>query len=341
MPGFLLLAALFGDGCADDVTASKVDAAVSVDPFLDSGFTNPNDVVPIMDAGTFSPDAFFIDDPQPPYCGEDGKMQSATPVKGTRDCPDDKNREGCPCETPGQQSLCWPGKRLNRNHGVCKDGMTTCQPGFEFGHRWGPCVGYELPVEGATEGADACLCFSSGHWELANLVPCIAQDADKRYYVYSSRPDGNGSYLCDGLTTTPPPPPTADWTTSTLKVDCGGRFELCYTIKAGDIENPQSGDCTLVRACITTWYARPGSEQKLPNLKGWTANDRTCAARFVEQGGYGEMSVLGKSTECEAVDDGNGRPFVFKRASYCPPNCGERPDAEECKHCSASGAGDF
>jgi hypothetical protein len=339
--GLVVLACAVG-ACSDKTTS--VDAlerqdAAAADPFSDSGFTNP-DLVSVPDAGSLSPDAFFIDDPEPPYCGEDGKMRQPAPIGGTRACPEDKNREGCPCTTPGQQALCWPGQRLNRNHGVCRDGMTTCQVGFEFGHTWGRCEGYVLPVEEAMEGPNACRCFSSGLWSIANLVPCIAQDVDEKYYVYSSH-EGADGYVCEGLTMTPPPVPAADWTSSTLKVDCGGRFELCYTIKAGDVASPQPGDCVLSRSCVTTWYARAGSEQKLPNLKAWSATDQACAQRFVDRGGYGEMSVLGTSTECEAVDDGQGRPYVFKRASYCSPRCAEMPDNEECRHCSASGAGDF
>lgn len=337
--GVLMLA--IASGCASDSPVKRRSDAADNDPFRDSGFTNP-DLVPVPDASSLSPDAFFVNDPQPPYCGEDGKMQPPSAVSGTRDCPDDKNREGCPCTTPGQKALCWPGKRINRNHGVCRDGMTRCEMGQEFGNRWGPCVGYTLPVEGATEGSPACRCFSSGTWKLDNLVPCIAQDASKKFYVYSSKPtDGAAGYQCDGLTATPPPAPKDDWTTSSLKVDCGGRFELCYTIKAGDVSMPQNSDCVLTRKCIDVWYARPGADQTLPNLPGWTATDQTCAQKFVEKGGYGEMSVLGKSTECEAVDDGQGRPYVFKRASYCPPTCADTPNREECKHCSASGAGEF
>jgi hypothetical protein len=219
--------------------------------------------------------------------------------------------------------------------------MTKCIQGFEFGNRWSSCDGYVLPKEDAMEGPDACRCFSAGTWKLDNLVPCIAQDANKKYYVYSSRPGTDDGYACDGLMTTPPPKPTADWTPSTLKVDCAGRFELCYTIKAGDVTSPKPGDCTVVHSCLNIWYARAGSEQKLPNLGGWTAGDQACAQQFVEKGGYGEMSVKGLSSECEPVDDGMGKPYVFKRASYCPPTCGDTPDRPECKSCSASGAGEF
>jgi hypothetical protein len=332
-------------GCADESSMAMHrrtrDAAVEVDdPFKERGFTNP-DLAPSTDGGSLSPDAFFINDPPPPYCGEDGKMRAAQPVSGTLECPDDKNREGCPCSTPGQQALCWPGQRINRSHGVCKDGMTRCIKGTEFGNRWGSCDGYVLPVEGKTEGADACLCFSNGTWKLDNLVPCIAQDAMKRYFVYSSRPSKDTGYVCDGLAMTPPPVPADDWTASSLKVDCGGRFELCYTIKSGDVTKPSADDCVLMRSCVNVWYARAGSDQKLPNLKGWAAADQACAQKFVERGGYGEMSVLGLSSECEAVDDGQGAPYVFKRASYCPPSCAETPDRAECKSCSASGAGEF
>jgi len=330
----------------EQIDSSLIDAA-GLDPLGDGGdFTNPGLVTPI-DAGItyydaeVSADAFFINDPPVPTCDESGKMSPPPDVVGTLECPGDKNREGCECKTPGEVASCWPGQRLNRNHGVCRDGKTTCQEGFEFGNRWGPCEGYALPVDGASQGAPACRCFSNGTWALANLVPCIFQDVDQKYYVYSSRPDGAQGYACDPALSVPPTAPAAGWTPSTLTVDCGGRFKLCYTIKAGRVDAPQADDCVLTQACVETWYPTAGAVQELPELPGWAATDTRCTARFVEQGGYGEMSVRGKSLECDVVDDGKGQPFVFQRASHCPPRCGDSPEDAECKSCAAGGSGEF
>jgi len=170
-----------------------------------------------------NPDAFFITDPPPPYCGPDGGgMAVATPT-GTLQCPSDKNREGCPCPEQGMTAKCWPGRRANRNHGICQDGDTICNDSHEFGLRWGPCEGYVLPVEGALSGPEACGCFSSGKWKLTNLSPCIFHG--DMTYLYSSVLGPNNTLQCGGPFTNSdiPPPPEEDWTESTLDVDCEGQ----------------------------------------------------------------------------------------------------------------------
>jgi hypothetical protein len=299
----------------------------------------------VIDAATsFRSDAFFINDPAPPMCGPDGKMTPAPKLEGSADCPKDKNREGCACPEAGKEAACWPGKRINRNHGICGDGKTRCGQTPEFGLAWGSCQGYVLPKEGALQGPDACLCFSKGKWELSNLVPCIVEDTENNTtYLYSSSPDARGGYSCGSVSVAqlPQTAPTEIWSTSRLNVDCAGQFELCYTLKAGKATVPNANDCTLTRQCFDVWYDEAGRPQNLPDLSGWVAPDTSCAARFKSVGGYGEMSVRGRSEECEAVDDGNGKAYVFERTTYCKPDCNQTPDAEECRDCSVSGAGDF
>lgn len=304
---------------------------------------NPQSII-VMDAGPIADaaptDAFFINDPAPPVCTQDGAMHDPPMIEGSADCPDDKNREGCLCDKPGQKAACWPGKRLNRNHGICKDGVTTCGESTEFGAHWGPCQGYVLPTEGALQGSEACRCFSKGEWALTDLVPCIYDD-DTHVYLYSSHPQPGGGYECTPASASPPPAPSEDWNSSTLTIDCAGQFKLCYTLKAGQVANPNASDCVLMQACVDTWYSTPGKPQTLPNLPGWRATDTACTQRFVEVGGYGEMSVFGKSMECDAVDDGHGRPYIFKRTSYCPPSCTNTPDRAECVGCATGGSGQF
>lgn len=306
---------------------------------------SPDAMTYLIDAATrkFAPDAFFINDPAPPMCGPDGGMSEAPKLDGSVDCPADKNREGCPCPEPGKKAACWPGKRINRDHGICVDGKTTCGQTAEFGTAWGPCEGYVLPKKGALSGPDACRCFSSGKWELSNLVPCIFQDPDGDTYLYSSRPDAEGGYACDpvSLEDLPPSTPSDSWSTSRLNVDCAGQFELCYTLRAGKASDPSSSDCVLMRACVDVWYAEAGKTQSLDDLPGWVAADTQCAERFRTRGGYGEMSVRGKSIECDPVDNGKGDAYVFERTSYCRPDCNETPDAQECRDCSVSGSGKF
>jgi hypothetical protein len=297
----------------------------------------------VIDASTrFKSDAFFINDPAPPMCGPDGKMSPAPKLEGSADCPKDKNREGCECPDPGKEEACWPGKRINRSHGICKDGKTRCGQTPEFGQAWGACEGYVLPKEGALQGSEACRCFSKGKWDLSNLVPCIVDDPeDGATYLYSSRPDSSGGYTCGSVVDLPPAAPSERWSTSRLNVDCAGQFELCYTLKAGKASAPKSDDCTLTRKCFDVWYEKAGKSQDLPDLPGWVATDTKCALRFKSVGGYGEMSVRGKSEECDPVDDGKGNAYVFERTTYCRPDCNETPNAEECKDCSVSGSGDF
>src|SRR5262249_36316580 len=158
----------FGNGNGDD---GKGD-----DSGLFGDGTDPGDARFTMDSGSsdslIDPDAFWANDPPPMWCGPDGGNKPPTPG-GTVECPDDKNREGCPCTTEGQMAACWPGLRANRGIGICKDGTTTCITKGETQKVWGPCMGYVLPQPGATKGKEACKCFSAGQWAIANLSPCF------------------------------------------------------------------------------------------------------------------------------------------------------------------------
>jgi hypothetical protein len=125
-----------------------------------------------------------------------------------------------------------------------------------------------------------------------------------------------------------PPPysaPSQDWSTDTLNIDCAGNFNLCYTIKAGNSMSPSPSDCTVVQVCIDGQYAMKGVVQTLPPLPGWAGTDLACAQQFNTSGGYGEMTVQGKSIDCETVDNGMGGPRVFNVIPYCPnpppPGC--------------------
>jgi hypothetical protein len=324
-----------GDASIPADSGPKMDAAATGDTVNRS-----NPIISLLvDSGISS--AFFINDPAPPMCGADGKMTAPATIPGTSECPADKNRTGCPCPEVGKKAACWPGLRQNRNHGVCKDGITTCQANTEFAPAWGPCEGYVLPTAGSTQGPDACRCFSNGSWGLDNLVPCINTEGSK-HYIYSSHQDAQNGYACDGVTMTPPPKPTTEWTTSSLTVDCAGQFELCYTMKAGQASDPKTADCTVMHACVSAWYAEAGKTQTLPKLPGWVATDPACVESFVNSGGYGEMSVLGKSAECDPVDDGQGKPLVFMRTTYCPADCATNPTRPGCNtNCSVSGSGKF
>ena len=337
-----------GDG------GKSADGAAHVgQPGADGGFdggkfgnADPSSLKPITDASfialdaSATVDAFFINDPPPPMCGQDGQMLPAEPPGGSPECPNDKNREGCPCPKAGVQAACWPGKRVHRNHGICKDGVTTCVETLEFGLRWGSCEGYVLPDPEATAGPAACGCFSSGTWNLTNLSPCILAGSNGTY-LYSSKLKPDGGIDCGTNVPEPPPAPSGSWSQDTLNVDCGGQFKLCFTIKAGDVSAPKADDCVIAQSCVDTWYPDAGTTQMLPDLPSWSSPDTACAAKFVQSGGYGEMSVIGKSAECDVVDDGHGNPYVFHRIDYCPPSCQQNPSAPECQGCATGGSGMF
>lgn len=287
----------------------------------------------------FDPDAFWAQDPPPAMCTLDGSMLPLPPPPGgTPDCPDDKNRQGCACPKVGTTAACWPGLRANRSLGICQDGLTTCTMNGEFGAVWGPCQGYVLPVPGATGGADACKCFSKGRWALENTSPCFYTGGDGTDIGAASTVIVSGKAECAKLSGSTLEKPTQPWSPNTLKVDCVGRWKLCYTLKAGDYKNPQPTDCTMVTVCTEGDYAKSGEEQAMPVLPSWmtsTPAQVACAAQFKKTGGYGEMSVDGSTVSCDKVQK------VFNRVGYCPLSCNANPTAPECKNCMNGGSGEF
>jgi hypothetical protein len=321
------------DGRCVDPTAPR-DAGTG--PARDGGGTTPPPVTP-------NPDAFWADDPPPMYCGPDGMMgPPPIPPGGTPECPDDKNREGCRCDPIGSMGACWPGLRVNRNRGICRDGMTRCEPYDEFTGVWGPCVGAVLPMEGVRLGPGSCSCFSQGRWEIDNLSPCFISYGSGPRHAVSTYIDGD-SAACPSDPGGPPPSPQPGtvFSTNRLTVDCEGQFRLCYTLKAGDAAAPSAADCVVAETCTEAWYETRGVTQELPPLPAWAGTDATCAERFASTGGYGEMSVTGLSVECDAVDDGMGGSYIFNRVNYCPLSCNETPTAPECVDCMMGGSGMF
>jgi hypothetical protein len=344
----VLLAASMLGGCARAIHDSLGEEGADdggMDAGMDGGrFGNadPGALDDLRDAAAFAAsDAFFVNDPPPMYCGPDDERPPEEPG-GTASCPDDKNREGCPCPEVGMQAACWPGKRIHRNHGVCRDGQTVCTQSAEFGRIWGPCEGYVLPAEGALAGPEACGCFSSGTWNIENMVPCILRAPSGKTYLYSSKPGGEFAD-CGANVPEPPPLPDADWSENSLQVDCAGQLELCFRIRAGDIEHVTPDDCVVMEHCVDVWYPQAGVVQLLPPIPAWTSSDAGCAARFDPSRGigYAEMSVLGQTIECGVIDDGNGQPYVFLRTKYCAPECGLTPDAPECSSCGVGASGMF
>jgi len=354
----VVVVALAASGCAKEIgdnSLFELDAGPSNsgDGSSDGGFDGgpfgnanrdvlnnvPDGAVDALDASPTA-DAFFLNDPPPMYCGPDGGTPQA-PVEGTLACPSDKNREGCPCPEAGMQAPCWPGLRVHRNQGICEDGTTVCQAVPEFGLRWGECEGYVLPEEGASAGPEACGCFSSGTWAIDNIAPCIFEAGSGNVYLYSSKLKSNGGLDCGSNVPEPPPAPDADWSESTLNIDCAGQFELCYTIKAGDVSSPRDDDCVITQHCVDVWYPEAGATQALPPIPSWSSSNTECGAEFLERGGYGEMSVIGVSVACDAVEDPDGSPYVFHRTNYCPPSCADTPDTPECQQCRIGGSGMF
>ena len=349
----VLLAACDQSGRVEVVEVDVAVARPDTPPGTDAG-------PPVMDAGGFTvdvppldrpvrdvqpnPDAFFASNPPPRYCGPDGGADGGTPVipGGTPECPEDLLREGCPCTAMGETRPCWPGLRANRNRGVCRDGVTTCAPYDELGGRWSACEGYVLPTPGARLGREACQCFSQGRWEIENLSPCFVELGSEIYAV-STFLDARGQAQCPTLSPgiAPAPQPGTVFSANHLTVDCAGQFELCFTIKAGDVMAPQASDCVMARMCTSAWYPTPGARVTLPPLPAWTASDNACVRRFYNTGGYGEMTVVGLSSECQRIDDGASNPYAFLRMAYCPVRCNLTPTTPECMRCSNGGNGVF
>jgi len=331
----------------DDAPVAPDRPATGMDAGTPDAFIPPSPDVAALDvrrdAGP-NPDAFWADNPPPRYCGPDGGMGSPPTLPGgTAECPDDLLREGCPCTTIGEERPCWPGLRVNRNRGICHDGMTRCVMDNELGGRWSACEGYVLPREGARLGPDSCQCFSQGQWELTNLSPCFITYPGNMVYAVSTYVDAMGQARCPATPGGPPPVPQpgTNFSTNFLTVDCQGRFRLCFTIKAGNPMSPAAGDCTVSQTCTEGWYERPGQRQAMPPLPAWTSSDPTCAGRFVMNGGYGEMTVQGLSSECQAIDNGSGQPYQFLRVPYCPVRCSMTPSLPECAMCRNGGSGRF
>lgn len=301
----------------------------------------------MADAGPSpNPDAFWEEDPPPMVCREDGTRGTPADVPGgTPECPDDKNREGCECplEMVGQTAPCWPGLRVNRNRGICTDGVTTCERLGEFVTQWSACEGAVLPVEGVELGPESCGCFSRGKWELTNTSPCFITYPDGSLHAVSTFETANGVSCPTEIDASSPPPkpePGKVFSQNTLTVDCEGQFNLCYTIKAGNFESPQANDCVLAESCVETWYVERDVPQQLPPLPSWQGSSSLCATQFQSVGGYGEMTVVGLSTECEEIGSAS-EPVVFNRVKYCPSSCNETPSAPECQNCGNGGSGTF
>ncbi len=149
------------------------------------------------------------------------------------------------------------------------------------------------------------------------------------------------SIMCPPIgTSAPPPRPASDWSTNRLTVDCEGRFTLCYTLRAGTVETASDADCVVAEVCTTDWYAERDVPQEFPPLESWVGGDPACATRFADTGGYGEMSVMGLSVECDDISDMGSR-YVFNRVNYCPLRCNMDPTGPGCEGCMAGGSGSF
>ena len=305
------------------------------------------------EGGPGSNDDLYAKDPPPPWCGPDAGVP-LPPIGGTEECPDDKNKPGCGCATAGETAPCWTGLRKHRNLGICKDGVAKCIPKNETANVWGECEGQVLPQIDA-KGAEACSCFSVGEWKIANTSPCLRTPGGGSYYAYSTVYDNGQATNCGGDAKPIPPAgqaPPGIWSTNTLKVDCAGKFDLCFKIRAGDYNAPKADDCILGEVCTVADYKEANVEQALPDLATWAGKDNACAKKWESDTpadvspGYGEMVVKGQTVRCDAIDDGAGNDFVFHRVQYCPRICrpgdpGYNPEHPNCKACQLAGKGSF
>ncbi|MBL8634921.1 MAG: hypothetical protein JNM40_16970 [Myxococcales bacterium] len=319
------------------LTVWSCNTTIGGEALSDAGVADGGWMPPSPPDLRFDRDAFWADDPPIMSCLSDGGMLPPPPIPGgTPECPDDKNRQGCPCTTVGEQRACWPGLRQNRSLGICRDGVTTCMRVGELNQAWGPCEGYVLPTSGATGGAEACKCFSEGRWALDNLVPCFYTSGGEEIGAASSVIEG-GMPKCQSMSK-PLKAPSQPWSPNNLTVDCVGRWKLCYTLKAGDGANPQPSDCVVASVCSEGDYVEAKKTQALPQLPAWATTTQAaidCAKKFKASGGYGEMSVDGTTVTCDKVQK------VFNRVKYCPLSCNTDPTQPECKNCGSGGGGSF
>ncbi len=312
---------------ARDSTAASVGAGQDAGSTAFAEGTIPKDPV-------YTPSEIWADDPPPKWCGPANGAKPPPSPGGTPECPDDKNREGCPCKKVGDKASCWPGKRVNRELGMCKDGTTACEAEGELGKAWGKCEGFVLPEKTATKGKQACKCFSAGSWKIDNLQPCFVSGSNAGSYATSAD--------CDPTKPVPPnTTPSTPWSNNTVTVDCAGHIKLCYSLKGGDAKNPKASDCSLMTVCTEDDYVEANKPQVFPKLPAWSSTNASCVDAMLAGGPvYGEMTVLGKSVLCDEISD-SGKPLVFNRVQYCPMDCGSRPTAPDCAKCGASGGGQF
>ena len=316
------------------------DGSIGPSVFPEAGF---------QEGGGGPDDDLYKNDPLPKWCGKEGQPQPP-PITGTEDCPSDKNKPGCGCETAGEEAPCWTGLRKHRNLGICKDGKAKCMPKNETANVWGACEGQVLPVPDG-KGAEACSCFSVGEWKIANTSPCLRNQAGG-YYAYSTVLSNGQATYCGpdpGQVAPEGTAPPGIWSTNTLKVDCAGTFRLCFRIRAGDYNNPKADDCVLGEVCTDADYKEANVEQPLPDLATWAGKDPVCAKKWEADTpanvspGYGEMIVKGQTVRCDAIDDGAGNDFVFHRVQYCARTCRDAANANnpECVACQLAGKGTF
>ncbi len=274
----------------------------------DAGNGGSEDTGPGHDVGHLTPSDAGISDVGSAYCGPDGGMSSMM-----ASCTSGAVVPGCPCPSSGMTGTCQNGR------------MTTCSAS-------------EFPTWGACTGS----CFSSGLWHIDNTSPCLLSGSGSMVWAFSSW-TASGMETCGGPYSGAPTLPTHDWSDNQLQVDCQGTFTLCYTIKAGDSMNPMASDCTVAQVCTTAYYADANAMQTLPPLGPWLSSDSACASSFLHNGGYGEMSVVGVTEDCQNIG-AMDHPYVFNRFPYCPSCCGDAAgcgSSFDCTTCSMGGSGGF
>jgi hypothetical protein len=85
------------------------------------------------------------------------------------------------------------------------------------------------------------------------------------------------------------------------------------------------------------YYPTANMPFELPPLSAWLFGpaQAACVESFTINGGYGEMSVVGESDECDHVDK------VFNHVIYCPLSCNDPNPPPECANCQPGGGGNF
>jgi hypothetical protein len=204
--------------------------------------------------------------------------------------------DGCSCSS-GQTQACWPGVRMQRGVGACRDGVQRCIVDDSEFPKWGPCTGAVLPeADSSDDGIDQ---DCDGQGELLRCVPkpevCsggLDEDCDGK--IDCEDTDCQAHTACAPRCT-----PSAEQCTGGKDEDCDGKIDCADT------------DCGSNAACAPkcTPTAEQCTDGKDNDCDGKIdCGDTNCAghsacAPACEPWPSWEICGDGKDNECDGKTD--------------------------------------